>query len=91
MTVLRPSLTGLFLRHVWQWLQESAKVLHRLWLEVTGVLFFALAVFFLSSILRDWRAYQAGGALWKPLGGLLFMGMMAVFGVYSFWKARRLR
>ena len=91
MTVLGSSLTSLFLRHAWQWLRSAARILHRLWLEVTGALFLGLAAFAVPSILREWRAYQAGGPLWKPLSGILFLCMMAGFGVYSFLKARRLR
>ena len=91
MTALRSSLTSLFLRHAWQWLRGAARILHRLWLEVTGVMFLGLAAFAVPSILREWRSYQGGGPLWKPLSGVLFLCMMAGFGVYSFLKARRLR
>ena len=91
MTALRSSLTSLFLRHAWQWLRDAVKILHRLWLEITGVMFLGMAAFAVPSILREWRTYQAGGQLWKPLSGILFLCMMAGFGVYSFLKARRLR
>ena len=91
MTALRPSLISLFLRHAWQWLRGAARILHRLWLEVTGVMFLSMAAFAVPSILREWRAYQGGGPLWKPMSAVLFLCMMAGFGVYSFLKARRLR
>ncbi|OFW25839.1 MAG: hypothetical protein A3H27_05165 [Acidobacteria bacterium RIFCSPLOWO2_02_FULL_59_13] len=91
MTALRSSLTNLFLRHAWQWLRYAARILHRLWLEVTGVMFLSMAAFAVPSILREWRAYQGGGPLWKPMSAVLFLCMMAGFGVYSFLKARRLR
>ena len=54
-------------------------------------MFLSMAAFAVPSILREWRAYQGGGPLWKPMSAVLFLCMMAGFGVYSFLKARRLR
>jgi hypothetical protein len=82
---------SLFLEHLWKFLRTAARILHRLWLEVTGAIFLALAGFGGLATVREWRAYQAGGALWEFLLALLFVLMMGGFGVYSFFRARRLR
>ena len=85
------SLLSLFFRHALQWLQQAGRVLHRLWLEVTGALFLGLAAFAAPAVVREWRAYQQGGSWSRLLSTILFIGMMVAFGVYSFWKARRIR
>jgi len=82
---------SLFLEHLWRFLRTAARILHRLWLEVTGAIFLALAAFGGLSAWKEWRAYQAGGALWELLLALTFVIMMGGFGVYSFLRARRLR
>jgi len=82
---------SLFLEHLWRFLRTAARVLHRLWLEVTGAIFLALAAFGGLSAWKEWHAYQAGGALWELLLALMFVIMMGGFGVYSFLRARRLR
>ena len=89
--MFRAGITQLFFRHAFSWLRSSLQVLHQLWLEVTGAVFFGLAVFGVPSVLKEWRAYQSGGSLWKPAAAVLFVFMMGCFGVYSFLKARRLR
>ena len=85
------SLISLFLRHAIQWLQQAGRILHRLWLEVTGALFLGLAAFAAPAAVREWRAYQQDGSWLRLLSTILFIGMMLAFGVYSFWKARRIR
>ncbi|MCZ6491390.1 MAG: hypothetical protein O7A06_12775 [Acidobacteria bacterium] len=65
--------------------------MRRLWLEVTGAIFLALAIFAAPSILRQWRAYQEGASVLYLLAVIFFTAMMAGFGVYSFWKSRRYR
>ena len=81
----------LFLEHLWRFLRTAVRILHRLWLEITGAIFLGLAAFGGLSAVREWRAYQAGGALWEFLLALLFAIMMGGFGVYSFFRARRFR
>jgi len=91
MALLRAGITRIFLRHAYIWFRGSLRILHRLWLEVTGAIFFGLAAFAIPSLLREWRIYLAGGPAWKPLSAGVFMVMMISFGVYSFLKARRMR
>ena len=73
----------------WNWVKQSIRILHRLWLEVTGFLFLALAVFGLASVLREWPKYQSGEPAWKIVAAGTFTVAMVGFGIYSFLKARR--
>ncbi len=91
MAILPPGIRSLFIRHAARTLFHSGKILRRLWLEVTGAIFLALAIFAVPSILRQWRAYQEGASVLQPLAVISFTVMMVGFGVYSFWKARRYR
>ena len=91
MAILPPRIRSLFIRHAARTLFHSGKILHRLWLEVTGAIFLALAIMAAPSILRQWRAYQEGASVLQLLAVIFFTVMMVSFGVYSFWKARRYR
>ena len=91
MAFVRASLMQLVYRHGLQWFGEVIKTLRRLWLEVTGTVFLALAFYAGAGTLREWRAYEGGGSLWRLGSSLFVMVMMLAFGVYSFWKARRIR
>ena len=74
------------------WLRNSLKTLHRLWLEVTGFIFSAFAVFGSFSLFKEWRSYQAGGdEMWKVVAAGTFTATMAVFGLYSFFKSHRVK
>ena len=84
---MSPSSGGFF----WNWVRTSLKILHRLWLEVTGFIFCAFAVFGGFSLFREWRLYQDGGELWKVVAAGVFTVVMAVFGVYSFVKSHRVQ
>jgi hypothetical protein len=75
----------------WNWVRTSLKILHRLWLEVTGFVFSAFAVFGAASLLREWRLYEDGGELWKVVAAGVFTVVMAMFGVYSFMKSHRVQ
>ena len=68
-----------------------ARILHRLWLEITGTVFLGMAAFGSLSAWKEWRAYQTGGEMWKIVAALTFVLVMAAFGVHSFYRARRLR
>ena len=81
----------LFLEHLWRFLQQAARILHRLWLEVTGAVFLALAGFGSISAVREVRAYQDGGELWKPIAAVSFVILMGVFGIQSFLRSGRYR
>lgn len=76
----------------WNWLRNSLKILHRLWLEVTGFVFCALALFGTFSLIREWRLHQQGGGeLWKVAASGTFTVTMLMFGIYSFFKSHRLK
>jgi hypothetical protein len=81
----------LLVQLLWKWLCQTGRILHQLWLEVTGAVFIALAAFGGVSAWKEWQALQEGGPLWKLVAALLFVVMMGAFGIYSFWKARRVR
>ena len=91
MAFVRASLMQLLYRHGLQWFGEVIKTLRRLWLEVTGTVFLALAFYAGAGTLREWRAFEQGGSLWRLGSSLFVLVMMLAFGVYSFWKARRIR
>ena len=84
-------LGSLVLRHGLQYFGEVIRILRLLWLEVTGGIFLALAALGIFSAIREWRLLQDGGSLLRFSTTILFIAMMAGFGIYSFWKARRFR
>ena len=91
MVFLPPRIRSLLVRHAARWMVHSGRILHRLWLEVIGAVFLALAIFAVPSVLHEWRAYQDGASVLHLLAVLFFLVMMASFGVYSFVKSRRYR
>ena len=91
MAFLPPSIRALLIRHAAQWMAQSGKILRRLWLEITGAVFLGLAIFAVPAVLQEWRAYQEGASVLRPLAVLVFLVIMASFGVYSFVKSRRYR
>ena len=74
---------GKFVKHV---LPAAVKPVHSLWHEVLGFLFLVFAA------IASWRVYRKAGEL--PPGQfaimLLFIVVMAGYGVSSFRKARRI-
>ena len=91
MPSLRIPLSTLLIRHGLQWFSEVIKVLRRLWLEVTGTVFLAMAIFGVAAALREWRTLEPGDSLVRFATTIFFIAMMGGFGVYSFLKARKLR
>jgi hypothetical protein len=87
----RARMFSLFLEHLWKFLQDAFRILRRLWLEVTGAVFLALAGFGAVSAVKELRAYQNGGELWKPIAAVSFVILMGAFGVQSFFRSRRFR
>ena len=66
------------------------RVLHVLWLEVTGLLFLVLAVVGGTAAVRGYHRYVAGaGGLAKPALAAVFALVFVYFGVSSFWKSRK--
>jgi hypothetical protein len=67
------------------------RVLHQLWLEVTGFTFLALAGIGALAGLREYAKYQAGRAAGpgRLILAILFTASFAWFGLSSFWRVRR--
>ena len=66
------------------------RVLHVLWLEVTGLLFLSLAVVGGAAAIRQYHRYQAGASgAGKAALAAAFALVFAYFGVSSFWKSRK--
>jgi len=74
-----------------QWFGDVIRILRQLWLEVTGAIFLALAAFGVPSAVREWRLLQQDGSWSRFAMTVVFIAMMGAFGIYSFWKARRIR
>ncbi|SRR6266446_5425635 len=68
------------------------KVLHVLWLEVTGFIFLCLGVVGAGAGLHEYRKYGLGsGDPNKIWAAGIFTVLFAYFGISSFWRARRKR
>lgn len=66
------------------------RVLHVLWLEVTGLLFLVLAVVGGGAALRGYHRYSTGAeGLARPVLAAVFALVFAYFGVTSFWRSRK--
>ena len=67
------------------------RVLHQLWLEVTGFVFLAIAGVGVVAGLREYGKYQSGHAAGpgRLLLAICFTASFAWFGVSSFWRVRR--
>ncbi|HEX4997275.1 MAG TPA: hypothetical protein VFY29_03565 [Terriglobia bacterium] len=67
---------------------------HTLWLEVVGSLFLAFALLFGVYAVQAYRKYvtmSGTGSIWI-VGAAAFLSVLTlVFGVQSFWRARKLR
>ncbi len=68
------------------------RILHQLWLEVTGFVFLALAAIGALSGVREYTRYRAHNAgPDRVLVAIVFTLMFAWFGMTSFWRVRRKR
>jgi len=67
------------------------RVLHQLWLEVTGFVFLAMAAIGAMAGVREYTKYQSGHANGpaRLLLAICFTISFAWFGVTSFWRVRR--
>jgi hypothetical protein len=66
------------------------RVLHQLWLEVTGFVFLALAGIGAIAVVREWVKYQSGrGTSGRAAVAIVFTVTFAWFGLSSFWRVRR--
>jgi hypothetical protein len=66
------------------------RVIHQLWLEVTGFVFLALAGIGAIAFAREAAKYQAGKeSSARAIIAILFTLLFAWFGVTSFWRVRK--
>jgi len=71
-------------------LRSFAQVGHRLWLEVTGFVFLAMAGIGGIALSREYVKYQAGHAGPGRLAmAVCFCLAFGYFGLSSFWRVRR--
>ena len=70
--------------------RSIGRVLHLLWLEVTGLLFLVLAVVGGGAAVRQYHRYQSGASgAGKIVLAAAFALIFAYFGVSSFWRSRK--
>src|SRR5947209_20406916 len=66
------------------------KVLHQLWLEVTGLVFLVMAASGGAALAHEYAKYQAGKAGFGRVAlAICFTVTFAWFGLSSFWKVRQ--
>ncbi|HST11419.1 MAG TPA: hypothetical protein VLL05_13665 [Terriglobales bacterium] len=71
-------------------LRSFGRVLHQLWLEVTGFVFLVLAAIGGVALNREYAKYQAGhGELSRVVIAVCFCLTFGYFGVSSFLRVRR--
>jgi len=64
-------------------------ILHQLWLEVTGLVFLALAVVGAGAFAREYMKHHAGnGSFSRAALAICFTLLFGWFGVSSFWRVR---
>lgn len=67
------------------------KPLRVLWNEVLGTIFIAFAIVLVRPTWRSYRELDTDPAnLIKLLLSILFLTLMAGFGIHAFWRARRI-
>jgi len=70
--------------------QTTGRILHVLWLEVTGMFFLVLAFVGAGAAIREHHRQLAGsGSTAKMLLASAFAVLFGYFGVSSFWRSRR--
>jgi hypothetical protein len=71
-------------------LRSFGRVLHQLWLEVTGFVFLAMAGIGGIALSREYVKYQAGRTgPGRAVIALCFCLTFGYFGLSSFWRVRR--
>ena len=66
------------------------KVLHQLWLEVTGLVFLVMAASGGAAVAHEYTKYQAGKAGFGRVAvAICFTVTFAWFGVSSFWRVKQ--
>ncbi|MGD0510112.1 MAG: hypothetical protein ABSA27_20105 [Terriglobales bacterium] len=71
--------------------QSFGRVLHQLWLEVTGFMFLAIAGIGALAGIREYGKYQAGHAAGpgRLVLAICFTVSFTWFGLSSFWRVKR--
>jgi hypothetical protein len=70
--------------------RSMTRVVHQLWLEVTGTVFLAMALFGGTALIREYLKYEAGHATASRVAvAAAFTLTFAWFGISSFWRVRR--
>jgi hypothetical protein len=71
-------------------LRSFGRILHQLWLEVTGFIFLVMAGVGGIALSREYAKYQAGRAGPGRLAiAISFCLIFGYFGLSSFWRVRR--
>ncbi|HEX9112022.1 MAG TPA: hypothetical protein VF845_11130 [Terriglobales bacterium] len=80
-----------FLKGIQATAASFGRVLHQLWLEVTGFTFLAIAAIGAFAGFREYGKYQAGQAAGpaKLILAICFTASFAWFGVSSFWRVKK--
>ena len=77
-----------FFRHV---VPQILKPIRALWNEMIGFVFLCLAAVPIPRAYRDWHEYsETGQGLFRLAISVFFIAMMAVFGIHSFLRARKI-
>jgi len=70
--------------------RSFGRVLHQLWLEVTGILFLVMALSFALASIKQYGKYHAGHGGGARLAiAVCFALTFAWFGLTSFWRVHR--
>ena len=71
--------------------QSFGRVLHQLWLEVTGFMFLAMAAIGAIAGMREFGRYQSGHGAGpgRLLLAVCFTVSFTWFGLSSFWRVKR--
>ncbi len=86
----RQKVVGAFWSATTSTVRAFGRVLHTLFLEVTGLLFTFLMIGFVSVTVREYDKYKAGAAPAYKAALAGFFGVMFLwFGISSFWRARK--
>ena len=72
--------------------RSFGKVMHQLWLELTGVIFLIMALSFAGASVKEYGKYHAGQAgAGRVAVAVCFTLTFAWFGLSSFWRVRKKR
>ena len=71
--------------------QHFGRVLHQLWLEVTGLVFLVIATIGVVAGMREYAKYQSNHAIGpgRLALAICFTLTFAWFGLSSFWRVKR--